>query len=222
MRRPSPALVLSIIAIVIACAGSAGAAALITTKDIKDHTIRGKDVASNTITGRNVKGLSGRDVIKDGLDGSDIDESTLDTVPSATRATTADSVNGARLGKLAFRRGAGTAATTVYDEGGLKVTASCSAGGVLSAVASPSGSAGGVVRLQVTRTGGSSFVADNDFSGTRSVDLVTGGPDNAQGRLTFTEPSGNTITLDYLTQDNADPARGYACLLAGTAVRTMP
>ena len=74
MRRPSPALVLSIIAIVIACAGSAGAAVLVTSKTIKDRSIRGKDVRSNTLTGRTIKGLSGRDVIRDGLDGSDIDE----------------------------------------------------------------------------------------------------------------------------------------------------
>ena len=228
MRRPSPALVLSIIAIVIACAGTAGAAALVTSKTIKDRTIRGKDVRSNTLTGRTIKGLSGRDVIRDGLDGSDIDESTLDTVPNATRAATAataDSVNGARVGKLAFRAAAGTGATTVYDEGGVKVTAACSAAGVLTANASPSGSAGGVVRLQVTHPGTPaevSYATDNDFTGTDAVNLVAGGPDNLQGRLIFTEPSGNSVTLDYLTQDTADPARGFVCLVAGTAVHTSP
>jgi hypothetical protein len=230
MRRPSPALVLSIIAIVIACAGSAGAAVLITSKDIKDHSIRGKDVRSNSITGRNVKGLSGRDVIRNGLDGSDIDENTLDTVPNATRAVTAgtaasaDSVKGLHVTKVAFRAPLSTAGTTIFDEGGLKVSAACSAAGVLNAAATPSGT-DGVLRLSITHPGAppeTTYVVDNAFTGTDSANLVAGGTDNLQGRLTYTSAAGDNVTIEYLTQDGVDPAGGYVCLVAGTAVHTAP
>ena len=238
MRRPSPALVLSIIAIVIACAGSAGAAVLVTSKSIKDRSIQGKDVRSNTLTGRTIKGLSGRDVIRDGLDGSDIDESTLDTVPNATHAGTADSadratsaqsadgVKGLAVGKLAFRAAAATAATPIYDQGGIKVTAACSAAGVLALTATPSGAANNVIRVEILHPGSPTevtYVTDNDFTGTDAANLVTGGgPDNLSGRVTFASSAGDAVTLDYLTQDNVDPARGYVCLVAGTATHTSP
>jgi hypothetical protein len=50
-RRPSPALVVSIIALVVACAGTAVAATLITSSSqIKNGTIRGVDLKKGTIT----------------------------------------------------------------------------------------------------------------------------------------------------------------------------
>jgi hypothetical protein len=62
-RRPAPSLVISIIALVVAMTGSAGAALklyirdssqirsqAITSSDIRNHTIRGLDVADGTIT----------------------------------------------------------------------------------------------------------------------------------------------------------------------------
>src|SRR3954465_136583 len=120
MRRPSPALIVAIVALVMACAGSATAATLITGRqirnnsvtgaDIRDRSLRGKDVGSNTITGRNVAKLSGRDVIPNGLDGSDIDEDTLETVPSATRA---DSLAHVAVRRVVYSKPAGTATTTL-------------------------------------------------------------------------------------------------------------
>jgi hypothetical protein len=235
MRRPSPALVVAVIALIAACAGSAGAArALITSKDVKDHSLRGRDIRSNTITGRNVKGLSGRDIIKDGLDGSDIDEATLDTVPNATHAGSATSagsaavagaLKGVGLNRLSFRAGAGTPATGIYDDGGLRIQAACGADGTLTASATPSGSDGGHVRVVITHPGSpaeTTYISDDDFSGADAANLVTGGATGASGRLTFTSAGGDAITVDYLAQDRADPARGYACLLSGTAIHLTP
>jgi len=50
LRRPSPALVISIIALVASCAGSAVAATVITTKQIRNGTIQGIDIRPGTIT----------------------------------------------------------------------------------------------------------------------------------------------------------------------------
>ena len=49
LRRPSPALVISIAALVAACAGSAVAASLITGSQIKDGTIQNADIKKGTI-----------------------------------------------------------------------------------------------------------------------------------------------------------------------------
>jgi hypothetical protein len=58
LRRPSPALVISIAALVAACAGSAYAATVITGAQIKDGTIQSRDIKMGTIqSGRLSKGV---------------------------------------------------------------------------------------------------------------------------------------------------------------------
>ena len=58
LRRPSPALVISIAALVAACTGSAVAASLITGGQIKNGTIQNVDIKKGTIqSGRLSKGL---------------------------------------------------------------------------------------------------------------------------------------------------------------------
>ena len=50
LRPPSPALAISIIALVAACTGSAVAATVITSKQIKNGTIQGLDIKNATIS----------------------------------------------------------------------------------------------------------------------------------------------------------------------------
>jgi hypothetical protein len=58
LRRPSPALVISIAALVAACAGSAVAATMITGSQIKNETIQNVDIKKGTIqSGRLTKGV---------------------------------------------------------------------------------------------------------------------------------------------------------------------
>ncbi len=58
LRRPSPALVISIAALVAACTGSAVAATVITSAQIKNETIQNQDIKKGTIqSGRLSKGL---------------------------------------------------------------------------------------------------------------------------------------------------------------------
>src|SRR4051794_16872774 len=152
MRRPSPALIVAIVALVVACAGSATAATLITGRqirngsvtgiDVKDRSLRGKDVGANTMTGRNVSRLSGRDIIPNGIDGSDIDEGTLDAVPNATHAASAttaataqraDALTHALVHSVIYNQHAGTGPVTIVNEGGLRISAECGAGSRLTA-----------------------------------------------------------------------------------------
>ena len=56
MRRPSPALVLSFVAVFLAATGGAVAGVQIGGKQIKDGSITGKDVKNNSLSGADVKG----------------------------------------------------------------------------------------------------------------------------------------------------------------------
>src|SRR5215208_1934951 len=56
MRRPSPALVLSCVAVFLSAAGGAVAAGQISGKQIKDGSITGKDIKNDSLTGTDIKG----------------------------------------------------------------------------------------------------------------------------------------------------------------------
>ena len=56
MRRPSPALVLSFVAVFLAATGGAVAGVQIGGKQIKDGSITGKDVKNNSLSGTDIKG----------------------------------------------------------------------------------------------------------------------------------------------------------------------
>jgi hypothetical protein len=73
-RRPSPAIVVALVALFVSLGGvSYGAALVITGKQIKNGTVTGRDVRNNSLTG------------------SDVKESTLGKVRSAASATSATS-----------------------------------------------------------------------------------------------------------------------------------
>ncbi len=78
-RRPSPALIVSIVALVAALAGSALALPgknSVTSNDIKKNSVKSKTVKD--------KSLLGKDVKDDSITGADVDESSLGDVPSVT------------------------------------------------------------------------------------------------------------------------------------------
>ena len=87
--HPSPALVVSVLALVVALGGTgyAAAGALISSGDIKNSSIKGKDVKDDSLSGR------------------DIAESTMAKVPAAGDA---DTVGGRSAGSLTVRCPAGT------------------------------------------------------------------------------------------------------------------
>lgn len=82
--RPSPAMVVALIALFVAMGGVSYAAARIGSAQIKNNSVRGKDIRNSTITGTDVKNNT--------LTGGDVSESTLGTVPSATSAGSANPV----------------------------------------------------------------------------------------------------------------------------------
>lgn len=103
-RLPSPALVISCIALFVALGGvSYGlATGVIDSREIKNNSIRGLDVKNRSITGN--------DVAVDRLGGGAIKESTLATVPFSNGTAKAAVVNSA--GVLVRERGGASSLRT--------------------------------------------------------------------------------------------------------------
>lgn len=78
VRRPSPGLLVAIVALVLALGGGAYAAATITGADIKNGSITGKDIKNGSVPGKKLKANS--------VTGRQVKESSLDQVPSAADA----------------------------------------------------------------------------------------------------------------------------------------
>lgn len=62
-KRPSPALVLSLIALFVSLGGTGYAAIKITGKDVADNSLTGRDVKNESLTRKDVKGLATRDIV---------------------------------------------------------------------------------------------------------------------------------------------------------------
>jgi hypothetical protein len=80
-KRPSPALVISILALFVALGGSAYAATKLGTKNIKNNAITAAKIKKEAVTSAKIKAGA--------VTGSKIVTSSLGTVPSATSATNA-------------------------------------------------------------------------------------------------------------------------------------
>ena|SRR5215207_2595301 len=97
--RPSPAMVVALVALFVAL--SAGAAAnlpgigTVNSRDILNNTVRTQDIRNNNLLGRDIRNgtVRSRDVNDDSLTGPDILESSLGKVPSAANADTATLAN---------------------------------------------------------------------------------------------------------------------------------
>ena len=97
-RRPSPALVISIIALFVSLSGvSYGVATgFIDSREIKNNEIRSRDLRNNEIRTRDLRNnevrgidirnstVQGRDIALNTVTGEDINEARLGKVPSAT------------------------------------------------------------------------------------------------------------------------------------------
>jgi hypothetical protein len=96
-RRPSPALVVALVALFVSLGGGAYAALHITSRDIANNTIRSIDVKNGSLTGKDVKNNS--------LGGTDVIESKLGKV---RKAGNADTVGGRSAASLVVGCPAGT------------------------------------------------------------------------------------------------------------------
>ena len=119
-RRPSPALVISMVALFVSLSGvSYGVATgFIDSREIKNNEIRSLDIRNNEVRTRDLRNnevrgidirnstVQGRDIALNTVTGEDVKEDTLQKVPSAlladsaTSATNATSADGVKTLKI--------------------------------------------------------------------------------------------------------------------------
>jgi hypothetical protein len=205
-RRPSPALVISLIALFVSLSGvSYGVATgFIDSREIKNNEIRSRDIRNNEVRTRDLRNnevrgidirnstVQGRDIALNTVTGEDINETTLGKVPSALAADTAGSATTA--GSVSTLKvipvttvAQGATPVTLATHGPLTLSGECAAGTV-------------VARLSVSTT-------ENDSAATGTSTSV----DN---------PSVSTGTGFFEPDlDTADSPFRIAELSAGMAIR---
>jgi len=104
IRMPSPAMVVSLAALVMSTGGTVTAAALITSANIKNNTIRSVDVRNGTLTGTDVRdnSLTSTDVRNGSLTGADLANNAINSAKIADGTLTGtdlanNAVNGAKV-----------------------------------------------------------------------------------------------------------------------------
>ena len=115
LRRPSPSMAVSVMALVVASTGTSYATGLIGSDDIRNSSIQSKDIKNRTIQGKNIKNDTiGARQVKDGsLRSRDFKEGQLPAGPKGTQGP-------AGVGRWALVDATGA---IVAQSGGFSVTA---------------------------------------------------------------------------------------------------
>jgi hypothetical protein len=142
-RRPSPALVISIIALFVSLSGvSYGVATgFIDSREIKNNEIRSRDIRNNEVRTRDLRNnevrgidirnstVQGRDVALNTITGEDVKEDTLGKVPSAASADSATTAGGVSTLKIipVTTVAEGAQPVTLATHGPLTLSGACAA-----------------------------------------------------------------------------------------------
>jgi hypothetical protein len=232
-RRPSPSMVVAFIALCVALAGTATALpgrnrvkqddisrAAVRSKHIKSGAVLSKHIKSRAVTRSKIaKRAVGSDQVgQDALTGQNIVESSLATVPSASSATNAGTVNGRSVEKMSFFAGAGAPATNVLSLKGLTIIAACNAGPALSVSATTAVSNAFIHAGGPHTASGSYYNGDDSFNIGDSFNVVdnagsASGSTNVEGTLTYARSDGEVVTATFLAQETVG-----GCVFAGTAI----
>jgi hypothetical protein len=243
-RRPSPALVISIIALFVALGGVSYGFATgsidsreiknndVRTRDLRNNDIRTRDLRNNEVRGLDIRNstVGGRDVALNTLTGDDINESRLGKVPSATNADnaanatnadTAQSVNGLRMVPIKHRSG-DVAGQTILDAGGLQLIVSCAGGDEeLRARTTVAGGEIAVVSDDATSTDNNATGLvrnlDDNFNPGDDFDLqdTPAASDDRIYQLHYLAGNGADVTAQLITDDDLGASN---CIVSGYAV----
>jgi hypothetical protein len=224
-RRPSPAMVVAFIALGVALAGTANALpgknrvrkddiarAAVRTQHIYKNAVRTKHIRARNVTRSKIarRAINSELVGQDALTGENIVESSLSTVPNASK------VNSRSVEKIAFVAAAGTGGTQVLNLNGLTIAAACNAGPALSVSAATTVSGSWIHAGGTYAADSSYYISDNAFNAGDSFDVLENGltfSTDLRGTLTYARPDGEVVTADFLAQETAT-----GCVFAGSAV----
>ena len=236
-RRPSPAMVIALIALFVSLSGvSYGVATgFIDSREIKNNEVRSLDIRNNQVRTRDLRNnevrgidirnstIQGRDVALNTLTGDDVREDTLGKVPSAgtaDSATTAgsagsaDSVGGVSLRKIDYAAQSGTGFVQVLAAGGLTLDARCDVGSTMFVRANPA-----VANSEISSDFGAIAPNDDlDFDPGDNTIVIQDAP-NVNVLITYAGADGRIVTIHALTRQESDNVRGTTndCGLFGVA-----
>lgn len=222
-RRPSPALVISCIALFVSLGGvSYGVATgyidsreirnnTIASGDVRNNTLRTFDIRNNEVRGFDIRNstIQGRDVAFDTLTGSDIAEASLKEVPSAAQAASVAVLK--TIAPITLAEGA--APVALASQGPLALTAACVDAG---------GSTAARLLVQTTEAGsaGSDAPTIEPGDGPVTVAELLDPPANArsaENRSVFAwAPSGKALTGQFGVV--ASGAGAGSCVFSGHVV----
>jgi hypothetical protein len=240
-RRPSPALVISLIALFVSLSGVSYGVATgfidsrelknnqVRSVDLRNNDVRTRDLRNNEVRGRDIRNstIQGGDVALNTLTGDDINESRLGKVPSAaaadsaTTATTADALPGVRVVAIKHRSGDVTN-QTVLDVAGLQLAVSCSGGD--EEVVARTTVAGGEIAAISDDANAADAAATNIV---HNLDDAFGPGDTFDIQDTATASDDRIYNVDYLGGDGAsvsvhlitdDDLGTNNCIVSGYAV----
>jgi hypothetical protein len=225
-RRPSPAMVIALIALFVSLSGvSYGVATgFIDSREIKNNEVRSLDLRNNEIRTRDlrnneVRGLDirtstvrGRDVALDTLGGVDINEGLLGKVPSAatadtaTTATSANTVGGITMARIDYAAETGGAFVEILNLGGLRLEARCVGGPALEVQANPVAAAGSEISSDFGL--GVGFGNDDTNFSPGDNTLVFDGGGNTSGQIGYAGSDGSIVTVEAITRQDMNGVRG--------------
>lgn len=226
LRRPSPAMIIALIALFVSLSGvSYGVATgYIDSREIKNNQVRSIDIRNNEIRTRDLRNnqvrgidirnssVQGRDIALNTVTGNDVNESTLGKVPSAGTADSAgsagsaSSVAGVTLRKIAYAAQINSNPVQILNVGGLRLVAECDNAGTPAIVVTATPAApNGELRAEFPGVLGFEDTDRNDFD-TEAVILDS--TVDSFARVEFAGSDGSVVSVKGFTRLDADGVRG--------------
>jgi hypothetical protein len=239
-RRPSPALVISVIALFVSLSGVSYGVATgfidsrelknnqVRSVDLRNNDVRTRDLRNNEVRGRDIRNstIQGADVALNTLTGDDVNESRLgkvpsaaaaDTATSATTATNAGSVGGLTVRKFFAKVPVGTPIAEIFRGEAFVLLGGCSVTSALLVLNGIAGSPEANVAFEGSADGGAVFDFDADLDPADNVQLVGGGMNQrATGTAVVSTTGGVVSTIVYAAQDSPAFQGENVCALRGT------
>ena len=226
-RRPSPAMVIALIALFVSLSGvSYGVATgFIDSREIKNNEVRSVDIRNNQVRTRDLRNnevrgidirnstVQGRDIALNTLTGDDIREDTLGKVPSAASADnaatagsagSADSVGGVSFARINYVAQSPSGFVEIFNAGGLTLDARCDVGSTMFVRANPA-----VPNSEISSDFGS-MVATNDdvdFDPGDNKVVVEDFP-QVNVLIGYAGSDGRTVTIHAFTRQETDNVQG--------------
>ncbi len=182
----------------------------VTTKKVKNKAVTAAKIKSNAVTTAKIKNGA--------VTGAKVNEATLGTVPSATSAGNANTVNGVSLVRFAFNHNSPVGPLQILNVNGLQLTASCAAGGVtLTATTTTNDSEISSENTDATSDPATFSYGQFDDGFNIGDVFAANGTDHTDvmGRVFFTSGTFNEVEVFFHEEDDIG---GRDCILNGYAM----